>query len=43
MAKSVRGLARLDKLLASFHNRAMKGKRGDLLRTYLGGGPVARQ
>eukprot|EP00903_Cladosiphon_okamuranus_P020106 g18463.t1 len=42
-SKSARGLARLDKLLASLHGQTMKGKGGDLLRQALGGGPVAKQ
>ncbi|CAN0290232.1 unnamed protein product, partial [Ectocarpus sp. 6 AP-2014] len=42
-SKSARGLARLDKLLAALHQHTMKGKRGDLLRQAMGGGPVAKQ
>ncbi|CAN0438626.1 unnamed protein product [Ascophyllum nodosum] len=42
-AKSAGGLARLHKLMATLHETAMKGSRGDRLREALGAGPVAQQ
>ena len=41
--RAILGTAKLDERIAFFHHELGKGTRGDALRKFLGGGPIANQ